>query len=132
MRRVWLYLMISVGVWASDASMQMCIDNAKDASQMRECISDEYTYQDYLLNKYYKIAMKRIFKEAKEKFKKTQRAWIKYRDAKCDFESYESYGGTMMITLYLDCMVEMTKQRAEELRDIAYPNTSQSTNHQRR
>ena len=97
---------------------QSCLDNSGGVtSNMRACINHELKYQDGLLNKYYKQAMKVLDAPKRKELKKVQRLWIKYRDAKCDFD-YGLTGGTMDLIIGDGCFVDMTAQRAEELKSI--------------
>jgi uncharacterized protein YecT (DUF1311 family) len=85
---------------------------------MKICNNNELEYQDGLLNRYYRQTMRRLSNNEKQKLKKAQRAWIKYRDAKCDAEGKEMRGGTGESLLIGACLVETTKLRAKELKDM--------------
>jgi uncharacterized protein YecT (DUF1311 family) len=84
---------------------------------MRNCSANELKFQDNLLNKYYKQAMKVLDDKKRKELKQVQRQWIKYRDAKCGFD-YGLTGGTMDLVIGDGCMVDMTVQRANELKSI--------------
>ncbi len=84
---------------------------------MRMCSSQELKHQDKLLNKNYKDAMKRIDKDKQDELKKVQRLWMKYRDARCNFQ-FGITGGTIDLLNGDSCLVDMTAQRAEELKSI--------------
>ncbi|WP_081770630.1 lysozyme inhibitor LprI family protein [Comamonas aquatica] len=49
--------------------------------------------------------------------KKSQRAWLQYREARCSFEALGPVapGGAASQSL---CMLEMTAQKADYLRDL--------------
>lgn len=97
---------------------KLCMDRSGGVtSELRSCNGAELKYQDKLLNKYYKQAMKVLDDKHKKELKKVQRQWIKYRDAKCDF-LYGLTGGTMDLLMGGSCYVDMTAKRAEELKDI--------------
>ena len=85
--------------------------------EMRICNGNELKYQDKILNKNYKQAMKVLDTKHRAELKKVQRQWIKYRDAKCDF-LFGLTGGTMDLLIGESCYVDMTAKRAEELKDI--------------
>jgi len=99
-------------------SYQICLDNATSTFDMKICNVNELEYQDRLLNRYYREIMRKLSKDEKQKLKKAQRAWIKYRDAKCDAEGKEMRGGTGESLLIGACLVETTKVRVKELRDM--------------
>lgn len=44
-----------------------------------------------------------------------QRAWIKFRDAQCEYEAYEVFGGTMQPMVGNMCLARLTRQRIEVL-----------------
>jgi len=97
---------------------QSCLDNSGGiTSDMRTCSKKELSYQDGLLNKYYKQAMKKLGNAKRKELKQVQRSWMKYRDSKCGFD-YGLTGGTMDLVIGDGCLVDMTAQRAEELKFI--------------
>ncbi len=95
-----------------------CMDKSGGVTlAMRICNGNELKYQDKILNKNYKQAMKVLDAKHRDELKKVQRAWIKYRNAKCDF-LFGLTGGTMDLLIGGSCYVDMTTKRAEELKDI--------------
>lgn len=48
--------------------------------------------------------------------KKSQLAWIKMRDASCDYETYESKTGTAFSSIYEKCLLDKTNKRIEYLK----------------
>ena len=112
-------LLLSVSAMASEpgysSAYQRCLDNSGGVTiAMRECNAQELRYQDGLLNRHYKALMSRLSPAKKAELKKTQRLWIKYRDANCGFYAGLT-GGTIDIINAGSCHVEMTACRAEEL-----------------
>lgn len=96
-----------------------CLDNSGGVtSEMRNCNGTELKYQDSLLNRHYKQAMKVLDTAHRDELKKIQRLWMKYRDAKCGF-LFGLTGGTMDLIIGGGCHVDMTAQRATELKAIA-------------
>lgn len=53
-------------------------------ANMLNCIAAEYDLQDKLLNKYYNQIMSALDNEAKAAFKKSQIAWLKWKEAEVD------------------------------------------------
>ena len=52
----------------------------------------------------------------------SQRAWLAYRDAHCVNEGYWARGGSMEPMLVSFCLAALTKERTEQLRQLAeYP-----------
>ena len=100
------------------AQYKTCLDNSAGVTvAMRTCNGNELKYQDKLLNKYYKQAMKVLDTQHRDELKKVQRLWLKYRDAKCDF-LFGLTGGTIDVLMGGACHVEMTGERAQELESI--------------
>ena len=50
-----------------------------------------------------------------------QRAWVTFRDAHCEGESFEARGGSMQPMLYEGCRATLTRARAAELRGPECP-----------
>ncbi len=93
------------------------------------CLGRETAAWDTLLNESYKVAVASA-KTTDERLAsdgiyepgvaaalvKAQRAWIAYRDAECD-RRYELFKeGTIRTNIASDCVLELTAQRAIELR----------------
>jgi uncharacterized protein YecT (DUF1311 family) len=45
-----------------------------------------------------------------------QRAWVTFRDAHCEHESFEARGGSMQSMLYEACRAALTQERIKQLR----------------
>ena len=98
---------------------QRCLDNSGGiTTEMRNCNGNELKFQDNLLNKHYKQAMKVLDTKHRDELKKVQRLWMQYRDAKCGF-LFGLTGGTMDLIMGGGCHVDMTAERAQELNSIA-------------
>jgi len=80
------------------------------------CMDKELKLQDAKLNKEYHNAMGRIQEFRKEDLKKIQKLWIKYRNAKCEFY-YHKYSGSGGITDSIQCTINETMQRTQELKN---------------
>ncbi len=100
------------------ADFDRCLDRSGGATYaINRCISAEIRYQDSMLNYHYRELMLRLGPVKKEELKRAQRLWIKYRDANCGFCVGLS-GGTIDSTTSADCRMEMTAQRALELKEF--------------
>lgn len=85
-------------------------------------VHDSGIEYDILLNKYYKLLLKRLEDSDKEILKQAQRNWIQYRDSENKLNSLmsdEEYsgGGTIQGILYTSRDAEITKNRVFELYD---------------
>jgi len=91
-----------------------------------EQIKDSYSKADAELNSVYRQQIQEYKKEGAEFYgqsesrdihlKKSQLAWIKMRDAGCDYETYESKTGTAFSSLYEKCLLDKTNERIEYLK----------------
>jgi uncharacterized protein YecT (DUF1311 family) len=50
-----------------------------------------------------------------EALRTAQRAWIKFRDAQCEYEAYEVFGGTAQPMVGSLCLARLTRERIQVL-----------------
>lgn len=94
-------------------------EDAQTTVEMRDCAGKEYEAADAELNKVYRQLMSKLDDEGhKMALKEAQLAWIKYRDANCDFESYLNRGGTIYPIVNAGCRTGMTVNRTRELQEM--------------
>lgn len=77
-----------------------------------------HTRQDQQLNRNYQVLMAELTAERKKQLQTAQRLWIQYRDANCQFY-LDPDGGSMATIAAADCSLQMTADRARELKDLA-------------
>ena len=53
-----------------------------------------------------------------EALRTAQRAWIKFRDAQCEYEAYEVFGGTMQPMVGSMCLARLTRERIAVLAPV--------------
>ena len=100
-------------------SYSQCIAKAGGVDpEVSKCMSTEYTLQDRRLNASYKSLMAKLSEERKKQLQETQRLWLKYVEANCDFY-YDPNGGTAARAMSSECAVKARAQRAQELEDLA-------------
>lgn len=96
-----------------------CAD-AQTTVEMRDCAGREYKQADAELNAVYKQLMATLSdKEHQASLRSAQQAWLKYRDANCEFDAFENRGGTIYPVVYTSCLTAMTIARTKELREEA-------------
>ena len=84
---------------------------------MRDCAGKEYQKTDAELNAVYKQLMASLSdREHQASLRAAQQAWLKYRDANCEFEAFENRGGTIYPLVYTSCLAAVTRARTKELR----------------
>lgn len=84
-----------------------------------ECSLKKLAEADAELNETYRrLAQKSGGERRGAKLRAAQRAWIKYRDANCDYETEIGGGGSMATFEYNGCLTGMTADRTTELRQM--------------
>lgn len=127
---------------ADGAALRACIGRMSTACMdgqegghttlgMTSCLNAEARVWDGVLNAEYKAS--RAFAKAMdadeaayfpefarraEALLAAQRAWIAFRDAECDLAHAEWGSGSMRNIAWADCQMQMTAERAIELRDM--------------
>lgn len=84
-----------------------------------ECSLKKLAGADAELNKAYRQLTSRLGdKKWAVKLRTAQQAWIKYRDANCDYVSEFSGGGSAVTFEYNFCLADMTAARTKELQEM--------------
>ena len=92
-----------------------CIDKSGGVTpDMFECNGKELDRQDARLNNTYKKLMSKLSPDRKKALLKAQRAWVKFREANCDYW-FDPHGGTAARMNASGCLLTMTATRAKEL-----------------
>ena len=90
--------------------------NARTDSEMNACAEQKYKQADAELNRVYQELM-RASGGRDQKLKSAQLAWLKFRDAECDYEASQYEGGSMKPMVYSFCLGDVTSARTKQLRD---------------
>jgi uncharacterized protein YecT (DUF1311 family) len=90
-----------------------CVQKAGNASNatLNECYSKEAAVWDQRLNVAYRAALAKMEKDAADNLRKTQRAWIAWRDASCK-QPYLVFQGTMAGPMESWCALDLTGRQA--------------------
>jgi uncharacterized protein YecT (DUF1311 family) len=113
-----LIMFAALGVIAEPQKTKDPCANAQTTAEMRDCAGKEYKQADDELNQVYRQLVAKMYDEGRKTALKTaQQAWIRYRDANCDFASYLNRGGTTEPVVRYNCMTGMTVERTKELRE---------------
>lgn len=91
-------------------------DEAGTQFEMNQCAHREYLSADAELNKVYKQLVSELDGEELAKLKVAEAAWLKYRDAHCEYESFFNRGGTIRPMIHSFCLARVTGARTEELK----------------
>ncbi|KND59320.1 putative periplasmic protein [Candidatus Burkholderia verschuerenii] len=104
-------LCVSASTWAA----QPDCSNAPTQTAMNECVGKSLKAADQKLNETYRTLAAKISKDGAEQLKKTQRAWLAWRDAQCEFDSMGSRDGSIHSMIQAMCVEDLTKAQTKRL-----------------
>ncbi len=114
-------IFLSTVLWAEVSSTaadpQSNCANPTSNIEYKECAYRAYVASDKKLNQVYKQVSSMLVPKEKQHLIDAQLAWIKYRDSNCDFEIYQSLGGTGYGGFLSNCLERMTNARTKELQN---------------
>ena len=90
-------------------------DEAKTTLQINECFAKELKKADSELNRVYQATVKKLPPDDVALLRKTQRAWLAYRDSQCEAERALMSEGTNAPATWMSCKLELTRKRATEI-----------------
>jgi len=93
-----------------------CAD-AQTQADMNICWGKEYKAADATLNQVYGQLMRKLDEPDKAQLKQVETAWLKYRDANCEFVADQYKGGTIRPMIEAMCLADTTRNRTTELRN---------------
>jgi len=105
------------------AQDQLCA-GAETRVELDECLVHQLRVAETHLEQAYQALRFDLDSGAKGRLLKSQRLWVKFRDAECTRVMDYAGGGTIASTLYLSCMLELTDRRIGDL--SINPLTSES------
>jgi uncharacterized protein YecT (DUF1311 family) len=97
-------------------------DSAQGQADLNECYGKAFKTSDAELNKLYKEITARLKDDADKTrlLVATQRAWVAFRDAECDFQASAVSGGSAAPMIRSMCLDGQTTRRIEDFK--AYLN----------
>jgi uncharacterized protein YecT (DUF1311 family) len=90
---------------------------ARTQQDLNLCASQAFQKADAELNKLYQQLMRDAGAAERAKLRAAQLAWIKFRDAHCEYEAFGNTGGSIYPMVYGFCLAEVTGERAKQFRD---------------
>jgi uncharacterized protein YecT (DUF1311 family) len=93
-------------------------ENATSTSAMRACANRRYEAADRELQAVYKQLMESLDGPRKERLRRAQAAWRRYRDLQADFAADAQRGGTLEPLIRTTTQAALTEARTRELRSL--------------
>ena len=90
--------------------------NAQTQLEMNMCWGNQYKAADAQLNSVYRDFTSKLSPEESAQLKAAQLAWIKFRDANCEFVADAYKGGTIRPMIAAMCLADVTTARTTELK----------------
>jgi len=85
---------------------------------MNLCAEYHFVAEDLRLNELYGKARAKLLKgTGMSLLVKSQRAWLSFRDATCEYQSQGYEGGTLRASVALNCMNRLTVERSRQLEE---------------
>ena len=110
-----LTLLLYGAVFAQDQKKDPCAD-AQSQTEMNICWGKQYKAADAQLNAAYREFTSKLNPEETAQLKATQLAWIKFRDANCEFVADQYKGGSIRPMIAAMCLADVTNARTSELK----------------
>ena len=100
-----------------DSEESACMDAAQSQMGMNRCAGEAFERADKALNAEWAkaTAAYKGDKDAEKLLLDGQRAWLKYRDAQCQMDAYDSIGGSIWPLINSGCLADLTRRRTREL-----------------
>jgi uncharacterized protein YecT (DUF1311 family) len=111
-----LVILLAAGSALGQGEKKSPCSDANTQAEMNICAGKEYKTADGTLNRVYQQLVAMLDAEEKTQLKNAQTAWIKYRDAHCDFVADQYKGGSIRPMIYSLCLADVTQNRTAELR----------------
>ena len=109
-----LFLATAISAAYGQKKSEPCAE-AQSQAEMTICWGNQYKAADAKLNQVYRQFTVKLDDEEKTQLKNAQTAWLKYRDANCEFVADQYKGGTMRPMIAAICLTDVTDNRTKEL-----------------
>lgn len=101
-----------------DADREDPCPDANNQHELNRCAALARDKADAELNKVYRELIKDTGATERAKLRAAQLAWIKFRDAHCDYTSVGNKGGTIYPMVVSFCLAGVTNARVKQLQEI--------------
>jgi len=109
-------LLLSSTIVAQEQKKSDPCADAQTQTEMNICWGKEYKAADAQLNVVYREFTSKLSPEETAQLKAAQLAWLKFRDANCEFVADQYKGGTMRPMIAGMCLADVTNARTSELK----------------
>jgi uncharacterized protein YecT (DUF1311 family) len=103
------------------ATYQECMKHTRDVDyETRQCQGAELTRMDHDLNAVYRDLTAALDKDEparKPLLVTSERAWLAYRNAQCEFRAPLKTAGTLDWVVHYNCQLKITDERIKDLKD---------------
>ncbi|MBW8733778.1 MAG: DUF1311 domain-containing protein [Asticcacaulis sp.] len=82
------------------------------------CNSEEFARQDQTLNTVYAKLVAELEPSRREALRKSERLWVQFREAQCDYEAAGDAGGTLAPVIHENCRMRATFYRTKDLQHL--------------
>ena len=115
-----LFLAAAMQSAVADPIEDACYDRNQAQQAMNICAGQAFERADKELNRHWREITDHFSddKEARRLLLDAQRAWLRYRDAQCELDAFQSRGGSMWPMLVAGCRASLTRQRNVELANL--------------
>ena len=111
-----LSLLFAASICAQPQKKSEPCPNAQTQAELNDCAGREYKKADAELNQTYQKLVALLEADDKAQLRDVENAWIKYRDANCNFVADQYKGGTIRPMILGFCLADVTRNRAAELK----------------
>ncbi len=107
----------SPSAWAQTANPNAALDCKAPTTQkqMNDCAYEDFLASGAGYAQSNKVVMDKLSGKQRDLFRRSQKAWIAYSTAACDFESSGVLGGSAHSMVKWQCAARMNRERVAEL-----------------
>ncbi|MEO5774170.1 MAG: lysozyme inhibitor LprI family protein [Sphingomicrobium sp.] len=109
---------LQVSVFGITDDTEGCTDK-EGTIALSSCYSERAEIYDKRMRAAYPVALHFAHGDQRKALVRSQQAWLKYRDAECEFYNLEQ--GTIHFIQSAYCMLDLTRRRALELEQYPLP-----------
>lgn len=109
-------LLLALGIGGASATDVDCTDTA-DQMTLTVCADQALQAADTELGAAYRALTEKVTPEGLEKLEAARQAWIAYRDAQCDFDTFGARDGTIYPTVRSTCLASLTRTQTQLLNE---------------